>query len=279
MERARFAHCRAVCFDIDDTLYDFHASVRLTLARMRDAFPALARRPLDAVEARYWAANESMSEATKLALIDRDPFLYRRATWVLYLEREAAGIEPGDAASPPAVARFFADSASAGPGRDDVDLAARLARAFGDWRFAHLREAAYPLARETVADVAASGRRVGIISNGPAALQRAKFRALGLDALVPEPHVLISGEFGERKPHRAIFEAAASRLGVAPEDAVFVGDSVECDVACKAIGMCFIYFDAARAAPPDFKALCGFEPDAVAHDYAGVRQLLGLSPA
>jgi len=42
--------------------------------------------------------------------------------------------------------------------------------------------------------------------------------------------ILISDEFGWRKPHRLIFAAALEQLGVEPQEALFVGDSVVDDV-------------------------------------------------
>ncbi len=42
--------------------------------------------------------------------------------------------------------------------------------------------------------------------------------------------IVISDDFGQRKPHPAIFAAALQALGVAAEDTLFVGDSVGDDV-------------------------------------------------
>jgi HAD superfamily hydrolase (TIGR01549 family) len=42
--------------------------------------------------------------------------------------------------------------------------------------------------------------------------------------------ILISDEFGWRKPHRLIFTAALEQLGVKPQEALFVGDSPVDDV-------------------------------------------------
>jgi HAD superfamily hydrolase (TIGR01549 family) len=42
--------------------------------------------------------------------------------------------------------------------------------------------------------------------------------------------ILISDDFGQRKPHPAIFEAALRALGVTAADALFIGDSVSDDV-------------------------------------------------
>ena len=42
--------------------------------------------------------------------------------------------------------------------------------------------------------------------------------------------VLISDDFGRRKPHPSIFTAALAQLGVTPDEALFVGDSVDDDL-------------------------------------------------
>ena len=81
--------------------------------------------------------------------------------------------------------------------------------------------------------------------------------ALGerLDAAV------FSSEVGKRKPHPAVFEAALDRLGVAPGDAVFVGDRRFEDVrGAKELGMTTVqalWFradDDERGIDPDYEA-------------------------
>jgi len=50
--------------------------------------------------------------------------------------------------------------------------------------------------------------------------------------------VLVSDAFGWRKPRREIFDAVVSQLGVAPGDALHVGDSLRADVAgARAAGL------------------------------------------
>lgn len=50
--------------------------------------------------------------------------------------------------------------------------------------------------------------------------------------------VIVSADVGWRKPKAAIFEAALGRLGLAPREALFVGDRPEIDVlGAKAAGM------------------------------------------
>jgi len=69
---------------------------------------------------------------------------------------------------------------------------------------------------------------VGLLTDGPARAGRSKLAALGwadrFDAAV------VTGEIGADKPDPAGFRAVCERLGVAPGEAVFVGDSPELDV-------------------------------------------------
>jgi len=51
-------------------------------------------------------------------------------------------------------------------------------------------------------------------------------------------HAVVSSAEGYRKPHPSLFHAALEALGVAPQDAVFVGDRLRDDIAgAKAVGM------------------------------------------
>ncbi len=81
-----------------------------------------------------------------------------------------------------------------------------------------------------------AARPVGIVTNGPTEVQRAKLELLGVDRLVD--FVLVSEEFGVAKPDPAIFFEALRLAEVAPEEAIFVGDSVEFDmVGARAAGI------------------------------------------
>jgi putative hydrolase of the HAD superfamily len=74
------------------------------------------------------------------------------------------------------------------------------------------------------------GLKTALVSNAtdPGWLLRVDLERQGL-----APHldaVVFSSELGRRKPHPAIYEAALSELGVAPEQALFVGDRLVEDV-------------------------------------------------
>jgi HAD superfamily hydrolase (TIGR01549 family) len=78
--------------------------------------------------------------------------------------------------------------------------------------------------------------KLGLITNGPADLQREKIRALGVDELC---HVtLVSEECGRSKPHPEIFALAMRALDVAPAESLMVGDRAEIDIlGAHGIGM------------------------------------------
>jgi 2-haloalkanoic acid dehalogenase type II len=69
---------------------------------------------------------------------------------------------------------------------------------------------------------------LGIITNGPADIQRAKVERLELSRRVD--HVLISGELGVAKPDPKIFQRALELAGVGAKEFLFVGDSPETDI-------------------------------------------------
>lgn len=81
-----------------------------------------------------------------------------------------------------------------------------------------------------------SGRKVGLLTNGPSLVQRPKVSAMDL-----ERHfhfVGISGELGAWKPEAEAFRRALAPLGVAPQNALMVGDSLDFDLEpAKALGM------------------------------------------
>ena len=77
---------------------------------------------------------------------------------------------------------------------------------------------------------------IGVITNGPS---EGQFRKLEHTGVLPYVEtILISGEVGVAKPDPRIFRMAAERLGVKPEECVFVGDGFQLDViGAKKAGM------------------------------------------
>lgn len=110
--------------------------------------------------------------------------------------------------------------------------------------------------------------RLGVLTNGLPAVQRAKVRALGLEALVDAVVYAEEHGAGRGKPDAACFGAVLARLGTTPDRAVVVGDDMACDVAGgRAAGLRAVWLRrAGRSSPP--KGLAshapgGMGPDAV----------------
>lgn len=72
-------------------------------------------------------------------------------------------------------------------------------------------------------------RRIGIVTNGPAEVQRAKIDLLALHAHVD--FVIVSGEFGVDKPDPAIFTEALHLGGASASETIVIGDAAEFDIA------------------------------------------------
>jgi putative hydrolase of the HAD superfamily len=105
------------------------------------------------------------------------------------------------------------------------------------------------------------GLATGLVSNAfdPGWLLHGDLARMGLDERLDA--AVFSSEIGKRKPHPAIFEAVLSRLGVAPEETLFVGDRRYEDVrGAKELGMTTVlalWFradDDERGLDPDFEA-------------------------
>ena len=105
------------------------------------------------------------------------------------------------------------------------------------------------------------GLATGLVSNAfdPGWLLHEDLARMGLAERLDA--AVFSSEIGKRKPHPAIFEAVLSRLGVAPEETLFVGDRRYEDVrGAKELGMTTVlalWFradDDERGLDPDFEA-------------------------
>jgi HAD superfamily hydrolase (TIGR01549 family) len=93
--------------------------------------------------------------------------------------------------------------------------------------------------------------RLGLITNGPAHSQRPKIEQFGLADLMDV--IIVSEEVQLAKPDPAIFRLALERLDVAPQQALYVGDSLRSDLmGAHAVGMDFIWMNPQRhELPPD----------------------------
>ena len=133
-------------------------------------------------------------------------------------------------------------------GIDDPAEAAAAADWYRTNRFHGLRlfsevDDVFRRVREELArDASSAPRPLGIVTNGPVEVQRAKLELLGIEGLVD--FAVVSEEFGVEKPDPRIFHEALRRAGVDAPEAVFVGDSPEFDMAgARAAGIPSIWLN------------------------------------
>jgi putative hydrolase of the HAD superfamily len=100
----------------------------------------------------------------------------------------------------------------------------------------------YDEAKDVLTALRNRGYRLGIVTNGWADMQHRKIDVSGIRPYVDL--VTVSGEEDVKKPDAAIFKRTAARLGVAPENCIFVGDHPINDIeGALAAGMNAIYLN------------------------------------
>ena len=98
-------------------------------------------------------------------------------------------------------------------------------------------------------EAAHPGIRFGLITNGELSHQEPKLERTGLDRRLDQ--VVASATVGFAKPDRRIFQHACAAFGVAPADAVYVGDRIRTDaIGAAAAGLTAVWIDR-RAASVD----------------------------
>jgi putative hydrolase of the HAD superfamily len=103
---------------------------------------------------------------------------------------------------------------------------------------------------EAVRRAKAAGLKTGLISNSWG--DRGQY-----DNLDMFDGVVISGDVGVNKPDPAIFRLGAERIGVRPEDCVFVDDLRENCEGAEAVGMTAILHRGADSTLPELERLLG----------------------
>lgn len=126
--------------------------------------------------------------------------------------------------------------------------------------------------RRVLAELAARGLRLGVVTDGMGAVQRRKVAALGVEELVDA--VVCSDELGSGcwKPSPTPYRVALELLAAAPESALYVGDDPSKDFLWpNAAGMVSVQVTAPGRDPESV------EPPARAHHrIAGVGELPAL---
>jgi phosphoglycolate phosphatase len=128
-----------------------------------------------------------------------------------------------------------------------------------------------PGARAALERLADAGCALGIVSSGERERVEREHRALGLGALFAT--LVCGGDTERRKPHPEPLRAALERMGTAPGEAVYVGDSPEDIQMARAAGVRAV---AIPGGFPNRQALLESGADLVAEDLCGAITQLGL---
>jgi HAD superfamily hydrolase (TIGR01662 family) len=113
----------------------------------------------------------------------------------------------------------------------------------GFWK-ASVRTKPMPGAHQALEQCHRWGVPVAVVSNTCFSQSAIRYE-LGKHGLAEHlAFIVVSADYSVRKPHVLLFETAAARLGVLPEDIWFMGDRVDTDVAgAKAAGMTAVWFN------------------------------------
>jgi HAD superfamily hydrolase (TIGR01509 family) len=141
----------------------------------------------------------------------------------------------------------------------------------GFWR-ASTRTAPMPGAREAMAELARADIAMAVVANtsfGEPVIRDELARHGLADALA---FIMVSAEYAVRKPQALLFDTAAARLGLAPQDIWFIGDRLDTDVTgARAAGMTAVWLRPAGAAAP-----ISVVPDLIADDWPALVRLADL---
>ncbi|MBL8087662.1 MAG: HAD family hydrolase [Chthonomonas sp.] len=107
----------------------------------------------------------------------------------------------------------------------DQDHAERLAETYSVERDRALR--LFPESHE-VLELLTGRYPMGLITNGPADIQRQEINTLGIEHFFD--HIYIEGELGEGKPLPSVFERARRAVGCEPHQVLMVGNSYGHDI-------------------------------------------------
>lgn len=192
---------RAVYFDLDDTLCGYWNASKVGLQRAFELHGPTGFEPAEMVK--HWAS-AFRQYAPKLKYTD----------WYAgYLKN----------AEPSRTEQMRLTLARLGI--DDPERSARLSQSYMEERDRALQ--LFPDSIE-VLDVLKAHYPLGLITNGPADVQRQEIATLGIGHYFQ--NIFIEGEMGEGKPAKAVFDKAAAAVGCQPHEVLMVGNSYHHDI-------------------------------------------------
>ncbi|MBF0530406.1 MAG: HAD family hydrolase, partial [Deltaproteobacteria bacterium] len=124
---------------------------------------------------------------------------------------------------------------------------------------------------KTVLGELAQRYKLAALSDAQSAWALPEMQAVGLDGYF-QP-IIVSGDYGYRKPDRRIFQAALDGLNALPENVLFVGNDMYHDIyGARQAGMKTVFFSSNQGR----KKANGVEPDYIIYQFAEVRQAIAF---
>lgn len=186
---------KAVIFDLDHTLFDRYATLRLAAEKMRDKFPV----------------NDGLSDEEIAEIMINADKKFIHSGW--------DAVERHIVQSTPLFKEKLADKAYFSFVTDFFSSAA----------------VPHPFVIPMLLTLRERGIKTGLITNGILGLQERKLAMLGLTEKFDE--IIICGRYGCPKPSPVPFEIMAKRLGLRPDEMMYVGDHPKNDVdASRKVG-------------------------------------------
>ena len=210
-----------ICLDLDDTILDNQSS-------MAEAWRAVSELVAARASVRAEAVRAQLARSTRWFWDDP--------------ERAGRGRLDRDWARREVVTHVLA-----GLGRADAELAREGGRLYSEARERGLR--LHDGMREVLERLRRRVRGLALVTNGAAAVQRAKLERF---ALAPYfDHVQLEGEFGVGKPDPRVYANVLRVLGAEPARCLMAGDNYEADVlGSLAAGLHAAWIDARGAGRP-----------------------------
>jgi putative hydrolase of the HAD superfamily len=219
---------RAILFDLDDTIINAYGRPEVAwlavTTELADAIAPLA--PTRATAAIGAFATDFWADAQRHRLHRQDLKDARRKIVAGALDRLAS--------------------------EERLTLAPGVAERVAD-RFTAYRDEQMHLfdgAHETLDELKRRGVRLGLVTNGNGAAQRAKVERFDLGHRFD--HIQIEGEHGFGKPEERAYRQALEALAVEPRETWMVGDNLEWEVAApQRLGIYSIWYDPFAVGLPD----------------------------
>jgi putative hydrolase of the HAD superfamily len=112
---------------------------------------------------------------------------------------------------------------------------------------------------------------LALVTDAQSAWARAELQQVGL--LEYFDPIVISGDYGYRKPDRRLFQHALDALGVAPQNALYVGNDMQRDIyGAREVGMQTVMFNSDQGK----KAYLDCLPDHTITDHRELLEIVGL---